>query len=84
MWYFCSNFIAFVPILLSGLRLSDGISGKHSPRHDAFDALIYDVKAPADKARPSEVSLPPSGDIFDIFRSTKWFGIMAQSKVSLS
>lgn len=60
-------------IFISDLHFVDETAGKHNIPPEAFEGVFKDIKRYAGK--PKEIKIVFLGDIFDLNRTTEWFGV---------
>jgi len=62
-----------VLIVISDLHLMDGTAGAHHVDPGVFSSVMLDLAAHAREAQATEVTLLFLGDVFDLYRTERWF-----------
>jgi UDP-2,3-diacylglucosamine pyrophosphatase LpxH len=62
-------------IVVSDFHLMDGSAGGHYVDAGVFRSTMYDLAAHAREAEPEDITLVFLGDVFDLFRTERWFEV---------
>lgn len=60
-------------VFVSDFHFTDGTAGEHFLGPDVFASVLNDTAAHAREARAEEVTLVFLGDLFDFYRTERWF-----------
>jgi len=62
-------------VFISDLHFVDETAGKHNVPANAFKMVFRNLASHAERAKSKEVKLVLLGDIFDLLRTERWFGV---------
>jgi UDP-2,3-diacylglucosamine pyrophosphatase LpxH len=60
-------------IFISDLHFMDGTAGKHYVDAGVFASTMHDIAAHVREARATDVTLAFLGDVYDLYRTERWF-----------
>src|SRR6266571_2617239 len=60
-------------IVISDLHLMDGTAGAHHVTPGIFRSTMVDLAAHAREAQATEITFLILGDLFDLYRTERWF-----------
>jgi UDP-2,3-diacylglucosamine pyrophosphatase LpxH len=67
-------------VFISDLHFEDGTAGEHNLSDEAFTIFFKDLIWHAERRKAEDVTVVLLGDVFDLLRTTYWFGVPKEQR----